>query len=448
MADWILQLCIVIVVASVLGALAQRLGQGRVVGELLAGLLLGPSAFGALAVGGPGMPLGQDSAAILTRLGELGLVFLMFQTGMHITWKIPQKRSAALVASVVAGFGMVLPFATGCAIAVASSGAFQPQASPLAYVLFCGIALSVSALPVMMRIVSDARIASRPAATLSILAATLTDALSWLILAAVGAIATSGLSPASTVRAVCLLIVFFVVSITLVRKIVLWLLDRARRAGSDSATLICALCYVLLSSWAASRLGFHSAFGALVAAANLSGRDDLRQLWNARFAGLADLVLIPLFFVSMGLQASFSALDTGATWGWLVVFLIGGVAAKFGGCYAGARLCGIDRSEATLIGVLMNCRGTVELMVLAIGLQLRIIPASLYTVLLIATLTMTWLSAMATHRLAKRRTQEPSHRAADDSPAGFPAPQARAARQDPNQDTHLPGLPEASRPSR
>ncbi|KVD85890.1 hypothetical protein WS62_19515 [Burkholderia sp. ABCPW 14] len=87
-------------------------------------------------------------------------------------------------------------------------------------------------------------------------------------------------------------------------------------------------------------------------------------------------------------------------------------------------------------------------MVLAIGLQLRIIPASLYTVLLIATLTMTWLSAMSTQRLAKRRTQEPSHRAADDSPAGFPAPQARAARQDPNQDTHLPGLPEASRPSR
>ncbi|KVN14480.1 MULTISPECIES: cation:proton antiporter [unclassified Burkholderia] len=447
MADWILQLCVVIVVAFVLGALAQRLGQGRVVGELLAGLLLGPSAFGALAAAGHGVLPGEESAAILSRLGELGLVFLMFQTGTHIAWTIPQRRSAALVATVVAACGMALPFATGSVIAIASSHAFQPQASPLAYVLFCGIALSVSALPVMMRIVADARIAHRPAATLSILAATLTDALGWLILAAVGAIATSGLSPASTLHALGVLVAFFVASITLVRKIVLWLLDRARRDRSGSATLICALGYLLLSSWAASRLGFHSAFGALVAAVALSGRDDLRQWWDARFAGLADLVLIPLFFVSMGFRASFSALDGGAAWGWLVAFLIGGVAAKFGGCYAGARLCGIDRTEATLIGVLMNCRGTVELMVLAIGLQLRIIPVSLYTVLLIATLTMTWLSAMSTHRLAKRQPPRARRMPAADAPPARRAAPMRALGDDARLP-NLPDLPEASRPSR
>ncbi|WP_028201138.1 cation:proton antiporter [Burkholderia pseudomallei] len=444
MADWILQLCVVVVVAFTLGALAQRLGQGRVVGELLAGLLLGPSAFGALTVAGHGALIGPQTAALLSRLGELGLVFLMFQTGMHITWTTAHGRSAGLVATVVAGFGMALPFATGCAIAVAASGSFQPQASHLAYVLFCGIALSVSALPVMMRIIADARIAGRACATLSILAATLTDSLGWLMLAAVGTLATSGLSPASTVHAMGVLVAFVVVSISLVRPIVLGVLDRTRRAGSGSAMLIGALCYVLLSSWAAARLGFHGAFGALVAAANLAGRHDLRQLWDARFAGLADLVLIPLFFVSMGFQASFSALDTGAAWGWLAAFLVGGVATKFAGCYAGARLCGIDRAEATLVGVLMNCRGTVELMVLAIGLQLRIIPASLYTVLLIATLTMTWLSAMSTHRLAKRRPLRSPPAGAGDAPAGFRATQAQAA----GGDARLPGLPEASRPSR
>lgn len=336
MADWILQLCVVVVVAFTLGALAQRLGQGRVVGELLAGLLLGPSAFGALTVAGHGALIGPQTAALLSRLGELGLVFLMFQTGMHITWTTAHGRSSGLVATVVAGFGMALPFATGCAIAVAASGSFQPQASHLAYVLFCGIALSVSALPVMMRIIADARIAGRACATLSILAATLTDSLGWLMLAAVGTLATSGLSPASTVHAMGVLVAFVVVSISLVRPIVLGVLDRTRRAGSGSAMLICALCYVLLSSWAAARLGFHGAFGALVAAANLAGRHDLRQLWDARFAGLADLVLIPLFFVSMGFQASFSALDTGAAWGWLAAFLVGGVATKFAGCYAGA----------------------------------------------------------------------------------------------------------------
>ncbi|MCS6474191.1 cation:proton antiporter, partial [Burkholderia thailandensis] len=202
MEDGLLHMVVVVVVAVTHGGLAKRLGKGRVVGELLGGLLLGTSTFGALTVAGQGALIGPQTAALLSRLGELGLVFLMFQTGMNITWTTAYGRSSGLVATVVAGFGMALPFATGCAIAVAASGSFQPQASHLAYVLFCGIALSVSALPVMMRIIADARIAGRACATLSILAATFADSLGWPMLAAVCSPATLALSPPSTVHAV------------------------------------------------------------------------------------------------------------------------------------------------------------------------------------------------------------------------------------------------------
>lgn len=405
MSNWMLQLCVAIVATSACGALARRLGQGKVVGELVAGLLLGPSVLGAL--GGPGYQalFTPESAMLLSKLGELGLVFLMFQTGAHIVGDMTKTRSAAWPPIVVAALGMVCPFVMGCALASVGATSFAPPQVPrIAYVLFCGVALSVSALPVMARIVTEAGIAEHPSARLSILAATITDAVGWLLLASVGAIAKSGFSAGSAFHGLLVLAGFFAVSVTLVRVAMQGLLDAAKRWSGESAMLVTALCYVLLSAWAATTFGFHSAFGALVAAVNLSRRQDLLELWQRRFSGLADLVLTPLFFVSAGMQASVSALDSPMLWAWLGLFLAVGIVGKYSGCYVGARLSGIDHDRSHLIAVLMNSRGTVELMVLSIGLQLQLISASLYTILLIATLTMTAASAQLVHRWARRRT--------------------------------------------
>ncbi|RKP45986.1 cation:proton antiporter [Trinickia fusca] len=409
MSNWMLQLCIVIVATSVCGAFAHRLGQGKVIGELLAGLLLGPSMLGAIGGAGYQALFSPASTSIVSHLGELGLVFLMFQTGAHIVGDMPRTRSASFAPFLIAALGMICPFAIGCAIAALADTAFAPRVPRLASILFCGIALSVSALPVMARIIEEAGIAHRASAKLSLLAATVTDAVGWIMLASVGAIATSGFSPSSMLHNLLLLAVFFAVSITVVRFAVHRLLDAVRRSGSSSALLICALCYLLLSSWVATTLGFHSAFGALIAAVNMSARRDLRQLWSRRFAGLAELVLTPLFFVSVGIQASISALHSPTLWGWLLLFLVGGVAGKFGGCYAAARLCRIEPEEARMVAALMNSRGTVELLVLSIGLQLHLIPASLYTVLLIATLAMTALSARWAHKWTREERRDVRH---------------------------------------
>ncbi|MGN6085247.1 cation:proton antiporter [Trinickia sp.] len=404
MANWMLQLCVAIVATSACGAVARRIGQGKVVGELVAGLLLGPSVLGALGGRGYAALFTPESAALLSKLGELGLVFLMFQTGAHIVGDLPKTRSSAWPPLAIAVLGMACPLVMGCALASVGDASFAPSQVPhIAYVLFCGVALSVSALPVMARIVAEAGIAQHPSARLSILAATITDAVGWLLLATVGALAKSGFSAGSAFHGLFALAAFFAVSVTIVRLAMQGLIDAAKRWSGESAMLVVALCYVLLSAWAATTFGFHSAFGALVAAVNLSRRHDLLELWQRRFSGLADLVLTPLFFVSAGMQASISALNSPMLWGWLALFFVVGVAGKYGGCYAGARLCGIDRDRSHLIAVLMNCRGTVELMVLSIGLQLQLISSSLYTVLLIATLTMTAASAQLVHRWARRR---------------------------------------------
>lgn len=402
MSNWMLQLCVAIIATSACGAVARRLGQGQVVGELVAGLLLGPSVLGAVSGAGYQALFSPASAATLSKLGELGLVFLMFQTGAHIVGEMPKTRSAAWAPVSIAALGMVCPFVMGYALAAFGDASFaSPNVPRIAYLLFCGTALSVSALPVMARIVAEAGIAGHASAKMAILAATITDAVGWLMLAAVGSLATSRFAPSSALHSLLMLVAFFALSLTVVRVAVGALLDAAKRWSGHSAMLVVALCYVLLSAWAATTFGFHSAFGALIAAVNMAARRELLQCWQRRFSGLADLVLTPLFFVSAGLQASVSALHSPTLWAWVGLFLIVGMVGKFGGCYVAARCAGIDHEHSRVIGALMNSRGTVELMVLSIGLQLQLISTSLYTVLLVATLAMTAISAQLTHKWAR-----------------------------------------------
>jgi Kef-type K+ transport system membrane component KefB len=417
MGNWMLPLCVVIAATSACGALARRLGQGKVVGELVAGLLLGPSMLGAIGGAGYHALFSPASAALLGKLGDLGLVFLMFQTGAHIVGDRRTSARAAWAPIVIATLGMVCPFVMGCALAYFGDASFGvPKVPRMASALFCGIALSVSALPVMARIVAEAGIAEHASARLAIVAAAITDTAGWLMLASVGAAATSGFSASPALRSVLMLTAFFGLSLTVVRVIVDALLDSAKRWSGGSAMLVCGLCYLLLSAWVATALGFHSAFGALIAAVNMARRRDLLQCWQLKFSGLAELILTPLFFVSAGLQASAAALNCAALWGWLAVFLVVGIVGKFGGCYVGARLCGIEHEPARVIGALMNSRGTVELMVLSIGLQLRLVSSSLYTILLVATLAMTAASAQLTHRWA--RSERDAVRSPVTTPAG------------------------------
>lgn len=408
---WIVQLCLIILAAGLCGAGARRIGQSRVVGEIAAGLLLGPSILGA--IGGPyyGAVFAPEVTPVLSRFGELGLVLLMFQLGLHLDLKQVRAQVRMRMPVLVALLGILLPFAIGCGIAQLSLPSLGMGVPALAYVLFCGVTLSISAVPVMARIVVDLGLTGTSTALVALTAATLTDVLGWLMVAMIAALTAGMQAWHDIARNVGLLCGFAAVSLLLVRP--LWRTLFRRAAGPDAVVrlLPAVFCYVLLSSWITAGIGFHSAFGALVAGLVLRDQAAFTRAWSQRVDGFVELVLMPVFFAYAGIQANLGALPAASFWPWFGLFLAGAVVGKLGGSYLGARLGGAPRREAGMIGVLMNTRGLMELIVLTIGLQLHVLPPVVYSMLVLMALVTTAMTVPLL-RVLMRDTAAPEQGAA------------------------------------
>ncbi|HWX04011.1 cation:proton antiporter [Collimonas sp.] len=389
MAIWPVQLCIIILATLLCGALAKRLGQSRVVGEIAAGLLLGPAVLGAVNTDFYNLLFSHAAMPMMSQLGELGLVFLMFQLGLHLDLKSLQGRVPIRMPVAVALAGIVVPFTIGCAIALASRTAIAPQVPALGYVLFCGVALSISAMPVMTRIVMDLRMEGTYTATVALAAASLTDLLGWLLLAAITAISTGGFTWEHIARNVALLLVFVAASMLIARPLWSRIIARGPSASVTPRMLPAVICYVLMSSWITAEIGFHSAFGALMAGLVLRDLPGLKIEWRAKLEGFVALLLMPVFFALAGIQAATGSISLPNFWLWLGLFLAGAVAGKFGGSYLGARIAGARHRDASVIAALMNTRGLMELIVLTIGLKAGILPPAAYTMLFIMALATT-----------------------------------------------------------
>lgn len=398
---WIIQLCIIILAAGLCGALAKRLGQSRVVGEIAAGLLLGPPLLGALGSDTYHAVFSPGAAPIMAKLGELGLVLLMFQLGLHLDLKALREQRRMRVPVLVALMGIACPFVLGCGIALLSLPALALDIAPLPYVLFCGVTLSISAVPVMARIVVDLGMTGTTTAAIALTAATLTDALGWLMLAVVAALSAGVLDWLDIGRNVVLLAAFAALSLLVIRPLWARLFRDAATPAQVGRLLPAVFCYVMLSAWATSEIGFHSAFGALVAALALRDIPAFAREWGQRVDGFVELILMPVFFAYAGLKADLGSIPSDSFWPWCGLFLLGAIVGKFGGSYWGARMAGVARHEATMIGSLMNTRGLMELIVLTIGLQLKVLPPAVYTMLVIMALVTTALTVPTLRFLAR-----------------------------------------------
>jgi len=409
---WIIQLCIIILTTSIFGALAKQVGQSRVVGEIAAGLLLGPSILGTLGGSYYGAVFSSDIIPIMSKLADLGLVLLMFQLGLHLDLKVLREKGRMRVPVAVALMGILIPFAIGCAIALLSLSTLGSGIPQVAYVLFCGVTLSISAVPVMSRIVSDLGLTRSSIATIALAAATMTDALGWLMLALISAFAVGVMAWLDVVRNVALLCVFTGVSLLVIRPIWNVLFRSVARHGDVSKLLPAVFCFVLISSLITAEIGFHSAFGALVSALVLRGQPAFTSEWSKRLDGFVELILMPVFFAYAGIHANLGAISSSSFFPWFSLFLFGAVAGKFGGCYLGARMTGVLHRDACMIGALMNTRGLMELIVLTIGLQLHVIPESVYTMLVIIALVTTAMTVPILRFLIqeKRVLGIPAHR--------------------------------------
>ena len=390
MSHWMLQVCLILGVSILLGRMAEKLGQSRVIGEITAGILLGPSVLGALSPIFSEFLFFTESLRNLKVLAELGLVLLMFE----IAWHMPAQRSgegaAAKFAPItIALFGMLSSFLIGCVIAVLSKKDLAPDKALWSYTLFCGLALSVTALPVLVRIIADATNINAESASYALSSAIYTDVFAWLGVALLVSFHSMGATDLlDSLIKTLLLIAFFLLSFYMVRPLILnWRLMNS--TGGVSVQLSIAFCYCLISAEITARLGFHQAIGAIVAAYVFCKVPCLQLNWENVIGRFSGTFLTPLFFAYSGLQASFGSFSESSVWWWLGLFVVGSFFGKIGGTYWGARICGLPSATAMEVGVLMNTKGLVELVVLSIGLELGVLSATTYSVLLVIALVST-----------------------------------------------------------
>ncbi|KQZ38939.1 cation:proton antiporter [Duganella sp. Root1480D1] len=384
-----LQVALIVLCAQVFGLLAERCGQSKVIGELLGGIVLGPSVFGLFSPEYHGL-LFQSATANLGMLSELGLVLLMFQIGLDMDGKHFRLRLGQ--AAGVALGGILLPALLGVALALWSKPYLAPQQPTAAYVVFLAIALSVTAVPVLARILLDLDVAHHALSRMAMLAAALTDVLAWLLLAVAVVLARSGSALLEFLTQLGVLGGFTLACYWLLRPLLRALLRFTARGQGHFTSLAVMLVAALLCGLTTSQLGFHSAFGGLIAGLVLSSDRVLAEQWKREVTGFVNLLLVPIFFAYVGARTDLGAAASWQMLAWLGLFLAAAVLGKFGGCYLAARAAGTAHRPACAIGVMMNTRGLVELVVLTIGLQTGMISQEVYSILVVVAIVTTLMT--------------------------------------------------------
>jgi len=386
----LLQLVVILVVARACGLLLKFLGQPAVIGEMAAGIVLGPIVFGALAPDVHASLFAKSSLAGLSSLSMLGLVLFMFIVGAEL--RAPDGvRSQVKAAGYVGVLGVLLPMAAGLAIApflhpLAPAGAaFWP------FAFFMAAAMSITAFPVMARILKERGMTQTRLGRLSLGSAAIADVFAWILLAVV--VALTGGGGGSFVRTLVGMVVLVAVVFGALRPLYAWLLRTYAPGGEPSqmllaAMLVGALGCAGLTEW----LGLHAVFGAFLFGACLPRDDRLLRCLVERLEYVAVVLLMPIFFALAGLSTTPDAF-VGAGIGALLLVLAAAVFGKVLGGAIGARFAGYGWRDSFATGALMNARGLMELIVMKVGLDAGLIGPSLFTMLLVMALVTTLMTS-------------------------------------------------------
>ena len=387
----LLQWMIIVAAAWVFGRLGKKAGQPLAVGEILAGILLGPSALGAIWPAEWPVLFPAQTQQSLQLLGKLGLILLLFQVGMEFDYGHLRTRSRTVTA--VSVMGIMAPFLCGLLIGPWLHRNFAPSLPQLGFQLFLCIALSISALPIMGRILLEMKLERTAIGAMGISAAAIDDVVGWVLLALATALVSSGFDGWKLLAQVAGVITFFVV----LQKFVgpwlrrLWARSQQRQpSGSMSPSFLTLLLLVLFSCCLISnRLGVFAIFGAFLLGVSLHEELSLVKAWREKFSDFVIVALVPIFFTNTGLNTEIGSLHTAMAWVGCGVVLLAAVAGKLGGCFLGARLTGQSTREAACVAALMNTRALMALVAINIGLDLKLLNRELFTMLVIMALLTT-----------------------------------------------------------
>ena len=390
----LIQLVVILLVVRVVGWLFARLHQPTVIGEILAGILLGPSLLGAVWPEAMETLFPVHSLGNLELLSQFGLILFMFTIGMELRMK--DLKGQAQQAFVISQSGIIFPFILGILLTYglySRPELLSEGSSFLSLALFVGISLSITAFPVLARIIQERSLSHSHLGRLALSTAAMGDIVAWLMLAAIMAVSQGG-SFTSALYNMLFLALYLAVIFGILRPLFGLLGRRVRHREVLSKSLM-GLIFILLmaSAYFTEIMSMHALFGAFMLGLVMPENLDFRVIVKEKVEDLALLLLLPLFFVSSGLRTELGLVNTPELWALFGIFTLVAVVGKMGGTYLAARSCGIQSRESLYLGAYMNTRGLMELVVLRIGLDLGVLSTVLFTILVMMTLVTTIMTA-------------------------------------------------------
>jgi Kef-type K+ transport system membrane component KefB len=353
--------------------------------------LLGPSALGLIWPADWPALFPKETQQSLQLLGKLGLILLLFQVGMEFDYGHLRSRSKTVTAVSLAG--IIAPFLCGLAIGPWLHREFAPETPRFGFQLFLCIALSISALPIMGRILLEMKLERTVIGAMGISAAAIDDVIGWILLAVASALVTSAFSGMQLLIQVTGVLGFFLLLQYVVGP---WLRRAWRRstqknpdAGMSRSYLALLLIVLFACCLATNKLGVFAIFGAFLLGVALHAERELVKAWRDRFSDFVIVAMVPIFFTNTGLNTNVGALHSPLAWFGCALVLLAAVAGKLGGCYFGAKITGQSTRDAACVAALMNTRALMGLVAINIGLDLKLLNQSLFTMLVLMALLTT-----------------------------------------------------------
>jgi len=342
----LLALAVIIVTARIVGAIFSKLNQPAVIGEVVGGILLGPSLLGHFAPEAQAFLLPASAAPLLNVIAQIGVILYMFLVGLELDLGLVRSSVKRTVGISIAS--IVVPFAIGAGLALLLFASLSPPAMPVSsFVMFFGVSMAITAFPVLARILEDRGLQKTPLGTMALTCAAIDDAIAWCLLALIISVMQTPIN------------------------------------GLKFAAI-------------------HSIFGAFLIGAVIPHRSRVSSFMTGKVSGIVRVLLLPPFFATSGLRTEIGLVETAMDWALCAVIIVAATAGKWGGTAIAARLAGLSWRDSSALGILMNTRGLVELIVLNIGLDLGVITPRLFTMLVIMALVTTMMTTPVLTRLIKR----------------------------------------------
>ena len=400
----LLALVVVIATARAMGYVFRSANQPPVVGEILAGIVLGPSLLGRLAPGAEGYLFPATVGPFLNIIAQVGVILYMFLVGLELDPALLRKRGHTTVA--ISHASIVAPFLMGAAIALY----LYPKLSSIdvpftCFSLFLGVSMSVTAFPVLARILTDRGIHKTRMGAIALTCAAVDDVTAWCMLAFVVSVARA--QAAGAVVTIAMALGFILLMIVVIRPAMVRLSllygNRGRLTQGVMASIFIAL---LISASATELIGIHAVFGAFALGAVIPHDSGMARELTDRLEDIVVVLLLPAFFAYTGLRTQIGLVTGYEQWMMCALIVVVASAGKFGGSVVAARLTGLNWRDSSALGVLMNTRGLMELIVLNIGLEMNVISPTLFAMLVIMALVTTFATTPILHLITRRQVAE------------------------------------------